>query len=372
MLKLGERQSDDGCSQIILWVHRALSAQRGHFKRDNGARARRCARPVMPPFDLAMCQAGKMWACAPPATDDWHRQRSILGDSIPNPENSTFVVVGAHHFGGKGEDNDSPFFLQLAARHRWGGVLLVEASPNIASELSQRLSKSSRPFVRTPLERIVVSNTGICPKSRIGQLPYYSISAPRGALPDWTDQIGSFNASHIRTFIPVIAKHMATNNPTSGGAWSADRLERSIVTRQVPCRTLQSELKRHDLPPPAVLLIDVEGMDCDIVAELDACKVRPWMLHFEHVHCSLSSRFRASQHIAKDYSCHGKEPNLFIPPVRDSCCDTSTLRDPKAHGLRLKKAKHSNSSGLGAPTSPTTGWGLESLRAPSVTTGGGQ
>ena len=73
----------------------------------------------------------------------------------------------------------------------------------------------------------------------------------------------------------------------------------------VKCTTLTDELRRHQLPPPAVALIDIEGLDCEVVEELDGCEFPPHVLMFEHCWCA-KDRYEAALRRVQGRTCAGK------------------------------------------------------------------
>ena len=251
---------------------------------------------VMP--NQSMCDEGRYQRCVPIATPEWLGRREEAAASLQATESGTFVIVGAHHFGGKGEANDPDFFVRLAGRFTWGGVLLVEASPHIAKDLGARMKHSSLPFALTPSSRIKVSNVGICPTSNGTErgLPFYTVSARSATgdtrLPDWSDQFGSFNRTHVMRLLPAVVR--AIPGPHN---WTVAALAATVSEHRVPCVSLESELQRRRLPPPSIILIDTEGLDCAIVADLDLCRTRPSLLQYEHGNCPRHMQMAALSNI---------------------------------------------------------------------------
>ena len=121
-----------------------------------------------------------------------------------------------------------------------------------------------------------VLNEGICPGERRA-LPFYSF-ARHGSLPRWASQTGSFNRSHL-------TKHFSLIQLLSR-QWSASRLEAAITSTPVPCGPLSELMEREQVRQPSVLMIDIEGFDCQVVASLDWCAVRPALVIYEYVHCA--------------------------------------------------------------------------------------
>jgi hypothetical protein len=239
------------------------------------------------------------------------------------PSNGSFVVVGAHQFGSTGETHDQRWAVQLAATHQWAGALLVEASPPVATELAAHVRERS-PFPRVPRDRVIVSNVGVCPRTRTtfkagSALPFFSLTASGAGLPKWSDELSSFSRMTVWHGIDDLVtwsqeaserarKHRRPANETAR-VWTRAELRASIRKSSVPCRTLESELAAHALSPPAVLLIDAEGLDCDVVAATDWCALRPWLLAFEHKHCLLR---RAAAHAALQAPCAGAAWNYTL------------------------------------------------------------
>ena len=67
-------------------------------------------------------------------------------------------------------------------------------------------------------------------------------------------------------------------------------VKEAIVEVEVPCRTLNEELQRLNIPPPTVLLVDAEGFDCGIVS--DAMTLSCPIAQYEETHCTPAGRRR--------------------------------------------------------------------------------
>lgn len=170
--------------------------------------------------------------------------------SVPDTRRRSVVVVGAHYFG---RDVGDP--LHAAVRDvPWGGALLVEASPVIFAKLSANTAE------RSPFRHVVplVVNAGVAANSSSTSMPFFHLDDTHG-LPNSASQIGSFRRQHVQHYIDTWSVKLPAMR------------KRHIVTDLIPCRSLTEELSRHPtLPPPAVLMIDTEGLDCAIVA------AQPW------------------------------------------------------------------------------------------------
>ena len=161
---------------------------------------------------------------------------------------------------------------------------------------------AERRVARAPFHndsRVIISNVAICPKRMAGDaptlLPFYTVAARLlsgdASLPAITDQFGSLDRSQVEKQLPDILKAMEPRVGTRHVAgprqhnWTLEALNSTIRAHSVPCRTLGDELRRHRLPPPAVVYMDIEGLDCEVVSELDGCTIAPQVLQFEHAWC---------------------------------------------------------------------------------------
>lgn len=259
-----------------------------------------------------------------PRTNEMESNSSVsarhwIATHMQEPTRSSFVVVGAHTFGvGPESANDAPFYTRLAARYAWGGALLIEANPPIASKLETRIRETRRPFRLTDPRRVIVSNIGVCPNAwRPGEdeKTFFAVGARQHdkRVPPFADQIGSFDRSQVVKGLPFL-KHAMLRLRHRLFNWSVTTFNESIVEYPVPCHSLRSELQRRSLPGVAVLLVDAEGFDCDIVAELDLCAVRPQLITYEHQHCSFGARTAAQENVAR--RCADDTRTRYSAPAR--------------------------------------------------------
>lgn len=253
--------------------------------------------------------------------------RRFLANNVTTSQRS-LVVVGAHLFH---LDHNDP----LAAMVRkipWGAVLLIEASPLLAGQLSSAIA-AKNPFWGVPRERVFVANVGVIPEDMVatGQngeqtLPFSTLNVTAGSgLPDWATQAGSFHAAHVWSKVREIAEQ-------SGGMWTRKQLQKKLLVTHVPCRTLQAELRHqtelHHLPPPGAVLIDTEALDCRIVEREDFCTaaLHPELLVYEYTHCTERARAAARTRLSH---C----PGFGSPAFQDSeniYFTTTWLNSPKS------------------------------------------
>lgn len=185
----------------------------------------------------------------------------------------SLVVVGAHLFTA---DHNDPL-RQFVVTRSFGGVLLVEASPPITHSLRAVVANMSieEHDGRTRKQSLIhVSSAAVVPsdhncRADNGTTPFFTLLASGAGLPHWSTQIGTLTHWGVASQLPFLRSMSRSHGD---GSWTMERLHNSIVRHEVPCRTLRGELRRHtELPPPAAVLIDVEGFDCRIVADEDWC-----------------------------------------------------------------------------------------------------
>ena len=61
---------------------------------------------------------------------------------------------------------------------------------------------------------------------------------------------------------------------------------------RVPGLTLSTLISKHHISSISLLQIDTEGYDCDIMSMIDWTIIRPSIINFEHIHCSLDAKER--------------------------------------------------------------------------------
>lgn len=171
-----------------------------------------------------------------------------------------FVQVGAND-----GERDDPLHA-LVREHDWRGIM-VEPVPHVFARLK---ANSAGLEGRVALENAAIAATA-------GEADFHHLreAAPseRAALPDWYDEIGSFDRG-------VLLRH-ADEIP--------DVAER-IVTTTVRTLTLEQLLRRHGAPGVDLLLLDTEGHDWQILRTLDLDGIRPRLLVYEHYHLSPEDR----------------------------------------------------------------------------------
>jgi len=131
-------------------------------------------------------------------------------------------------------------------------------------------------------KRFVFENIAIADSS--GEADFFCVSedAKRELedLPDWYDQLGSFNREHL-------VKHLE------------GRLEPFILMERVKCETLAGLLDRNHVTKIDLLHIDVEGFDYNILKQIDFLRHSPEVILFEHKHLTPENQRNARFLLAK-------------------------------------------------------------------------
>jgi FkbM family methyltransferase len=167
-------------------------------------------------------------------------------------EEPVFVKVGAND--GVTMDPCSDILL---SDPRWRGVL-IEPVPYCFDRLKANFSDPDR-FV---LEQVAI---GAIP----GRAAFYYVDqrarADLPGIPDWFDQIGSFNRDHILKHLDgVLAPYIG-----------------EIL---VEVCSLANVIERSGMPYPQLIHIDTEGCDFEILKTLDFSHMRPLLILAEHKH----------------------------------------------------------------------------------------
>jgi len=188
-----------------------------------------------------------------PEREMWHFKKLCqrLPHVVPNP---FFVKVGAND--GITGDPTSRLFLSTP---QWRG-LLIEPVPYCFEKLKENFGDTSR----FALEQVAVG-------ANAEKRPFYYVSENARDhlpdLPDWFDQLGSFDRAHI-------TKHLD------------GMLEPFIMERIVEVLPLKKLLDRNNVEKIHLLHLDTEGHDFEILKTLDLKTLSPVLILIEHRHLS--------------------------------------------------------------------------------------
>jgi FkbM family methyltransferase len=113
-------------------------------------------------------------------------------------------------------------------------------------------------------------------------------------FPDWIEQLGSFNESHVHT-VPEIAEDLLPYRRST----------------QVKGCTFQDVLDRCGVTRFDLLHIDTEGYDWEVLRQVDFSRYRPRVVLYEHKCLSEGDKNRAEQHMVAFYSLQDLGGDMF-------------------------------------------------------------
>jgi FkbM family methyltransferase len=174
-----------------------------------------------------------------------------------------FVKVGAND----GRKYD-PLCELITSRSEWRGLFIEPVGFAFAKLLSNYAYGRAR-FV---FARVAVAETtGVRPF-------FYVVEKAREdypQLPDWYDQLGSFDRNHILWLL-------------------GSMIEPYIACENVPCDTLRNILAAHDVVRVDLFHIDTEGYDYRVLRQFDFDRFRPRVVLYEHAHLTKTERKNAT------------------------------------------------------------------------------
>ncbi len=192
----------------------------------------------------------------------------------------------------------------LLADERWRGLLIEPAPPCF-----QRLAANFHDPRRFVLEQAAVGRTN-------GDAPFYFVD-PRAArelpgLPDWFDQLGSFDRNHILKHLDGV-------------------LEPFIIEQRVPVRRLEDVLQEDGFRDVHLLHIDVEGYDFEVLKTLDIAARPPAAILVEHTHLARADKIATLKMLRTlHYQVEGDVGNYFAvhrnSPLRKLVRDRAHVR----------------------------------------------
>lgn len=193
-------------------------------------------------------------------------------------KNWTVVQIGAND--GKTKD---PLHKSILKNKKWK-MLFVEPVPYLFEKLKTHYPDSTR---------FLFENTAINNGTRqefywVDQKAKYIL----GNLPDWYDQLGSFDKNHI-------SKHL-------NGI-----LTPFIVSTSIKGITLKTLLQKHGIQQIDLLRIDCEGHDWKILRQLDLTRFKPSLILFEMKHLNREELKAALLFLYNDYQVYQFEGDFL-------------------------------------------------------------
>jgi FkbM family methyltransferase len=231
--------------------------------------------PVLHGFLLPFVERARKWKKARRLQRELIRFRKrclYLSLAIPEP---VFVKVGAND----GITGD-PCSDILLAHKAWTGIL-IEPVPYCFQKLKVNFSEPRFRLEQTAIGAVAGEATF-----------YYVDQEARKALPlpEWFDQLGSFDRSHIVKHLDGI-------------------LEPFILEAKVEVCPMSEVLARNHVQEIHLLHIDTEGYDYEVLRTLDFSRYRPLLIFIEHKHLAENQkadmRSLLHQHGYTIYECGG-------------------------------------------------------------------
>ena len=199
-------------------------------------------------------------------------QKDIL-KNIKSKDSVFFVQVGSND----GIHGD-PLHDIIVMNNNWKGIF-IEPVGFLFERLKNNYGKS---------DRFIFENTAVAPSMGVVEFFYVSEEAKRelgDALPDWCDQLGSFDKNHI-------LKHLD------------GRLEPYILSEKINALTLQYLFDKHKVTKIDLIHIDTEGYDYKVLSSIDFSIYKPSVILYEHIHLPDVERKSAKSLLKKNgYSC---------------------------------------------------------------------
>jgi FkbM family methyltransferase len=184
-----------------------------------------------------------------------------IGRTLRHRDQVFFVQVGSND--GRHGDPLNP----LVQRHRnWRGIFIEPVG-----YLFERLKETYKDSDRFVFEQVAIGATE-------GTERFYYVSPEAKEaipdLPDWHDQLGSFNKSHI-------LHHLN------------GRLEPFIVEQEIQSLPLHHLLDRNRVTKIDLIHIDTEGFDYEVLKQIDFTRYKPSVILYEHSHLGDADANRA-------------------------------------------------------------------------------
>ena len=162
------------------------------------------------------------------------------------------------------------FFISIGANDGIAGDPLVElvrhngGCKGIFVEPVAFLFERLRKNYGDDSERFIFENVAIGEYDGLKKF-YYLDRNSEGGLPDWAEEIGSFDKSHILRHFPTLTGSQ-------------------ILCADVKCVTLLTLLARNQVGHVDLLVIDVEGYELGVLRQIDFSVIKPRVIIFEHKH----------------------------------------------------------------------------------------
>ena len=207
-----------------------------------------------------------------PAPDSSQIQKNILKNLKPT-DAVFFVQVGSND----GIQGDPLHEIIIANKH-WRGIF-IEPVGFLFERLKQNYENA---------DRFIFEKKAIAPNRGVIDFYYVSEKAKAelgDALPNWYDQLGSFDKNHILKHLDGI-------------------LEPYIISEGINTSPLQDIFDKHKVTNVDLIHIDAEGYDFKVLSTIDFSRYKPSVILYEHKHLSDVDRKSAESLLKQNgYSC---------------------------------------------------------------------
>jgi len=190
----------------------------------------------------------------------------------------TVVQIGAND--GKTKD---PLYESILRNKKWE-VLFVEPVPYLFEKLKAHYLDSPR----FSFENSAINNGTSQDFFWVDKKAKYIL----GNLPDWYDQLGSFDKSHI-------SKHL-------NGI-----LDPYIVSKRIQGITMDTLFQKHGVRQINLLRIDCEGHDWKILKQIDLKRFKPSLILLEMKHLDIEELKATLIFLTKDYRIYRFEGDFM-------------------------------------------------------------
>ncbi|WP_373497627.1 FkbM family methyltransferase [Aquiflexum sp.] len=188
------------------------------------------------------------------------------------------VQIGAND--GKTKD---PLHQAISKNPKWD-VLFVEPVPYLFEKLKAHYPETSR----FRFENSAINEGSVQDFYWVDKKAKYIL----GNIPEWYDQLGSFDKNHIRKHLNGI-------------------LEPFIVSKKIQGITLEALFQKHHIQQIDLLRIDCEGYDWKILRQLDLSRFKPSLLLIEIKHLNKEELKSTISFLSHDYHIYQLEGDFM-------------------------------------------------------------
>ncbi len=196
-----------------------------------------------------------------------------MSKNLKYKKNIFFIQVGSND----GLHGD-PLHNLITTNKEWRGIF-IEPVKYLFERLKNNYGSS---------EKYIFENKAIGSNSRIVEFFYVSESAKSDLgddLPDWYNQLGSFDKNHILKHLNGI-------------------LEPYIISDKIETVSLQNILDKYKIKAIDILHIDTEGSDYEVLSSFDLSICKPSVILYEHMHLSCIKKKLSEVYLKRNgYSC---------------------------------------------------------------------